>query len=132
MKIRANFEDEFGKSVESLSYQLELPARGQTSQEVIHDAKLHLDTGDLDWANGAMSGCMYNSSKELGDLAADVYRLAAWTNPLHPDAFPGKDHSIGLSNWKAAEAGLTCQKFVFYFKNTLMVTTSSTVHKGQV
>ena len=45
--------------------------------------------GDLDWENGAMSGTIYNSSKEVSDLASDVYKIAAWTNPLHPDAFPG-------------------------------------------
>merc|ERR1712013_428338 len=38
---------------------------------------------------GAMSGTIYNSSKELGELMSNVYGLAAWTNPLHPDAFPG-------------------------------------------
>merc|ERR1711872_272168 len=88
-KIRGNFEEEFGNSVENVPYTLKLPAKGKSVQLVTEDAKLHLNLGDLDWENGAMSGTIYNSSKEVSDLASDVYKIAAWTNPLHPDAFPG-------------------------------------------
>ena len=61
-KVRRNFEDEFGKSVENISYSLVLPEKGSSFDSVTEEAKLHLKLGDLDWKNGAMSGCMYNST----------------------------------------------------------------------
>ena len=88
-KVRENFEDEFGKSVENIPYQLVLPDKGESVESIKEAASVHLSLGDLDWAGGAMSGCMYNSSQEASALTAQVYSLAAWTNPLHPDAFPG-------------------------------------------
>jgi len=88
-KIRENFEEEFNKGVEDIPYQVVLPANGQSADDILADTKLHLNVGDLDWENGAMSGCVYNSSKEVCQLTGDVYSLSAWTNPLHPDAFPG-------------------------------------------
>jgi hypothetical protein len=30
-----------------------------------------------------------SGSSELTDIMTEVYGLAAWTNPLHADAFPG-------------------------------------------
>ena len=65
-KVRDNFEEEFGKGVENVPYQLELPSSSKSAEEVLEEAKLHLSLGDLDWENGAMSGTVYNSNKELG------------------------------------------------------------------
>ena len=104
-KVRRNFEDEFGKSVENISYSLVLPERGSSYDSVTEEAKLHLKLGDLDWKNGAMSGCMYNSSQEVSDLSVKVYGLAAWTNPLHPDAFPG------LRKIEAEVVAMVCDLF---------------------
>jgi sphinganine-1-phosphate aldolase len=43
----------------------------------------------MNWKEGAMSGTVYNCSKDGLKLIADVYGLTSLTNPLHPDAFPG-------------------------------------------
>jgi len=104
-KVRHNFEEEFGKSVENISYSLVLPDKGCSFDRVTEEAKLHLKLGDLDWENGAMSGCMYNSSQEVSDLSVQVYGLAAWTNPLHPDAFPG------LRKIEAEVVAMVCDLF---------------------
>jgi len=104
-KVRQNFEEEFGKSVENISYSLVLPDKGCSFDRVTEEAKLHLKLGDLDWENGAMSGCMYNSSQEVSDLSVQVYGLAAWTNPLHPDAFPG------LRKIEAEVVAMVCDLF---------------------
>jgi len=88
-KIRENFEEEFNNGVKNIPYQIVLPANGLSADDILAETKLHLDVGDFDWENGAMSGCVYNSSKEVSKLTGDVYSLSAWTNPLHPDAFPG-------------------------------------------
>merc|ERR1719278_191177 len=104
-KVRKNFEEEFGKSVENISYSLVLPEKGVSYDNVTQEAKLHLSLGDLDWENGAMSGCMYNSSQEVSELSVQVYGLAAWTNPLHPDAFPG------LRKMEAEVVAMVCDLF---------------------
>lgn len=36
-----------------------------------------------------MSGCVYNADDEVTKLVTEVYGLSAWSNPLHPDVFPG-------------------------------------------
>ena len=38
---------------------------------------------------GTQSGTVYNGNPKLTELMTEVYGLAAWTNPLHPDSFPG-------------------------------------------
>jgi len=88
-KMKESFEEEFGNSVDGIPYLKALPEEGLSHHKILDETKLHLNLGDLDWAGGAMSGTVYNSSKELGELMTNVYGLAAWTNPLHPDAFPG-------------------------------------------
>merc|ERR1712126_2108 len=88
-KMKVSFEEEYQKSTEGIPYLHTLPYEGLSHHKILDETKLHLNLGDLDWAGGAMSGTVYNSSEELGELMSNVYGLAAWTNPLHPDAFPG-------------------------------------------
>lgn len=48
-----------------------------------------LSSGTFDWKNGKVSGSVYFHNKELIELIAKVYELSSYTNPLHPDVFPG-------------------------------------------
>ena len=45
--------------------------------------------GDYNWRNGFVSGAVYRLDKHLIELLTEVYGLASYTNPLHPDIFPG-------------------------------------------
>ncbi len=45
--------------------------------------------GDCDWKAGGLSGCVYNVDPEVTTLVTQVYGMSAWTNPLHPEVFPG-------------------------------------------
>ena len=38
--------------------------------------------------DGTLSGTVYGTDN-LTNLMTKVYGMAAWSNPLHPDAFPG-------------------------------------------
>jgi len=104
-KIRISFEEEYQSSTEGIPYLHALPYDGMSHHRILDETKLHLNLGDLDWAGGAMSGTIYNSSKELGELMSNVYGLAAWTNPLHPDAFPG------LRKMEAEIVAMSCSIF---------------------
>lgn len=50
---------------------------------------IFLTKGDCDWKAGGLSGCVYNVDPAVTTLVTEVYGLSAWTNPLHPDVFPG-------------------------------------------
>jgi len=39
--------------------------------------------------DGNVSGTVYHGGQELTKLNAKVYEMTTWTNPLHPDVFPG-------------------------------------------
>merc|ERR1712126_566384 len=104
-KVKISFEEEYQKSTEGIPYLHTLPYEGLSHHKILDETKLHLNLGDLDWAGGAMSGTVYNSSEELGELMTNVYGLAAWTNPLHPDAFPG------LRKMEAEIVAMACSIF---------------------
>jgi len=104
-KMKTSFEEEFQNSSEGIPYIHALPEEGMSHHKILDETKLHLNLGDLDWAGGAMSVTVYNSSKELGELMTNVYGLAAWTNPLHPDAFPG------LRKMEAEIVSMACSIF---------------------
>lgn len=60
-------------------------------QETIKkEIKNYLALGKYEWDKGYVSGAVYtgNDSK-LSELMGDVYEMTAYTNPLHPDVFPG-------------------------------------------
>jgi len=88
-KIRMEFLEELNKPSQGLEDIVQLPSKGLSRDDVIKKTMSYFEVGEMDWKNGAMSGTVYNSSKELGDLITEVYGMGAWMNPLHPDAFPG-------------------------------------------
>jgi len=88
-KVKTSFEAEFQSAGSELETLHSLPDKGLDQEQIITEITLHLELGDLDVKGGAMSGTLYNSSQELSDLMTQVYGMAAWSNPLHPDAFPG-------------------------------------------
>jgi sphinganine-1-phosphate aldolase len=45
--------------------------------------------GEYDWKDGFVSGTVYNYNPDLIKLLTEVYGRASYTNPLHPDVFPG-------------------------------------------
>lgn len=45
--------------------------------------------GDYDWEAGRVSGAVYRTNSELAQLMGNIYAIASYTNPLHPDVFPG-------------------------------------------
>lgn len=45
--------------------------------------------GDCDWKAGSLSGCVYNADDDVTKLVTEVYGMSAWSNPLHPEVFPG-------------------------------------------
>lgn len=46
-------------------------------------------TGNYNWKEGLVSGSVYYYDQDLINLVREVYGKASYTNPLHPDVFPG-------------------------------------------
>ena len=50
---------------------------------------LLLFTGHYKWKEGRVSGAVYKYDEKLINFITEVYGKASYTNPLHPDVFPG-------------------------------------------
>lgn len=46
-------------------------------------------SGGFDWKSGLVSGTVYRIDDNLNRLMGQVYTVASYTNPLHPDIFTG-------------------------------------------
>lgn len=68
---------------------VKLPCRGLDSDKIIKTLQDYMDMGSYAWQDNKVSGTVYHGGKELTELNTKVFSLAAWTNPLHPDVFPG-------------------------------------------
>ncbi|XP_044276439.1 sphingosine-1-phosphate lyase 1 isoform X2 [Varanus komodoensis] len=66
-----------------------LPTKGMTQPEVIKKLKEYSSMGEVRWEDGKVSGTVYSGEEKLTDLFIKVYEEFAWSNPLHPDIFPG-------------------------------------------
>lgn len=88
-KATNDFEGEIAKNCANLSYSLELPLKGLSHEEILTLVNEHLSIGSYNWREGRVSGAVYGYKEELVDLITKVYGKASYTNPLHPDLFPG-------------------------------------------
>lgn len=77
------------KRTESLEYYTKLPYDGLSHEEIIRLVDAYLALGEYKWKEGRVSGAVYNYTNDLAKLVAAVYEKTSYTNPLHPDIFPG-------------------------------------------
>ncbi|XP_062436549.1 sphingosine-1-phosphate lyase 1 isoform X1 [Rhea pennata] len=66
-----------------------LPEEGMSQSEVLEKMKEYSSKGDVRWEDGKVSGTVYSGEEKLTHLLVKVYEEFAWSNPLHPDIFPG-------------------------------------------
>ncbi|XP_059422217.1 sphingosine-1-phosphate lyase 1 [Carassius carassius] len=74
---------------EGMSYTKLLPAQGLTHKQLLDKIREYETLSEVDWAKGKVSGAVYWGDEKLTDLLVKVYGEFAWSNPLHPDLFPG-------------------------------------------
>ncbi|MEJ1288219.1 sphingosine phosphate lyase 1 [Cricetulus griseus] len=65
-----------------------LPAQGLSTAEVLEKLKEY-SSMDIFWQEGKASGAVYSGEQKLTELLVQAYGEFAWSNPLHPDIFPG-------------------------------------------
>ncbi|XP_051156641.1 sphingosine-1-phosphate lyase [Leptopilina boulardi] len=88
-KVGTDFQKDAVDRVKDVPYIVNLPTKGLSSEDILKLVEQHIQLGDYDWERGKVSGTVYKSDKNLTQLMGNIYRIASYTNPLHPDVFPG-------------------------------------------
>uniref|UniRef100_A0A8I3WL22 Sphingosine-1-phosphate lyase 1 n=1 Tax=Callithrix jacchus TaxID=9483 RepID=A0A8I3WL22_CALJA len=81
-----------------------LPSQGLSSSAVLEKLKEY-SSMDAFWQEGRASGTVYSGEEKLTELLVKAYGDFAWSNPLHPDIFPG------LRKIEAEVVRITCSLF---------------------
>ncbi|KAL8187007.1 UNVERIFIED_CONTAM: Sphingosine-1-phosphate lyase 1 [Gekko kuhli] len=82
-----------------------LPAKGLSQPEILQKLKEYSSAGKVRWEDGKVSGAVYSGEDKLTKLLLKVYEEFAWSNPLHPDVFPG------VRKMEAEVVRMTCTLF---------------------
>ncbi|XP_008282840.1 sphingosine-1-phosphate lyase 1 isoform X2 [Stegastes partitus] len=90
---------------EGMSYTKELPSKGLSQSQVMDKIKEYESLSEVKWEKGCVSGAMYWCDETLTKLLVKVYGEFAWSNPLHPDIFPG------VRKMEAEVVRMTCALF---------------------
>ncbi|XP_077469697.1 sphingosine-1-phosphate lyase 1 isoform X2 [Stigmatopora argus] len=72
-----------------MSYTKRLPSRGLSQKQVLEKISEYQTLNEVKWQSGCVSGAVYWGDDALTKLLVKVYGDFAWSNPLHPDIFPG-------------------------------------------
>ncbi|KAJ8920412.1 hypothetical protein NQ315_005278 [Exocentrus adspersus] len=87
--VSKNFMEEVEERTKHLTYITKLPEKKLSRRDVVEILDRNIGLGDYDWRNGLVSGAVYYYNQDLIDMVSEVYSKTSYTNPLHPDLFPG-------------------------------------------
>ncbi|XP_061084745.1 sphingosine-1-phosphate lyase 1 isoform X2 [Conger conger] len=90
---------------DGMTYIRSLPAHGLSQGQVLDAIKQYDALGEVQWEKGKVSGAVYSGDAKLTNLLVKVYGDFAWSNPLHPDIFPG------VRKMEAEVVRMTCTLF---------------------
>ncbi|KAI4898036.1 hypothetical protein NFI96_019258, partial [Prochilodus magdalenae] len=90
---------------EGMSYTKLLPAQGLTQKQVLDSIRQYQTLNEVQWNKGKVSGAVYWGDEKLTELLVKVYGEFAWSNPLHPEIFPG------VRKMEAEVVRMTCSLF---------------------
>ena len=88
--INQTFEQQaLERTKDAPPFVVRLPIKSLNSKEILEKVTQYVKLGDYDWQSGKVSGTVYRIDTDLLHLMGDIYSIASYTNPLHPDVFPG-------------------------------------------
>ncbi|XP_048192699.1 sphingosine-1-phosphate lyase 1-like [Perognathus longimembris pacificus] len=87
-----------------IDYVKTLPSQGLSAPAVLKKLKEY-SSMDVTWQEGRTSGVVYSGEQTLIELLVQAYGNFAWSNPLHPDVFPG------LRKLEAEVVRMSCSLF---------------------
>lgn len=88
-KLDEDFKNDVEKRTKHLKFITSLPGQGLDDNRIMEIVSENLKGSDYDWKKGYASGSVYVCDDKLTDLVSKVYGKTSYTNPLHPDLFPG-------------------------------------------
>lgn len=88
-EIAASIQNDFIKRTDGIKYLTKLPYDGIGKEEILKLIDRYVALGGYKWKEGRVSGAVYNFDDDLAHFVAQVYEKTSYTNPLHPDIFPG-------------------------------------------
>uniref|UniRef100_A0A8C5PR50 Sphingosine-1-phosphate lyase 1 n=1 Tax=Leptobrachium leishanense TaxID=445787 RepID=A0A8C5PR50_9ANUR len=114
--IGAKIQSQLDKALDDMSermlgqetnvhYLKALPQNGLKQEQVLEKLKEYSALGKMSWKSGKVSGTVYSGEEKLTQLLVKVYGEFAWSNPLHPDVFPG------VRKMEAEVVRMTCTLF---------------------
>uniref|UniRef100_A0A673B847 sphinganine-1-phosphate aldolase n=1 Tax=Sphaeramia orbicularis TaxID=375764 RepID=A0A673B847_9TELE len=74
---------------DGMTYTHQLPSKGLSQSQVLDEIRQYQTLNEVQWEKGCVSGAVYWGDESLTKLLVKVYGDFAWSNPLHPDIFPG-------------------------------------------
>ncbi|XP_076332013.1 sphingosine-1-phosphate lyase [Tachypleus tridentatus] len=88
-KIEQEVSEELKLVYENADFLLDLTEKSWSVDKIIELTKKYTELGNVSWKNGKVSGAVYYGDEQLTSLVTKVYGMTTWSNPLHPDIFPG-------------------------------------------
>lgn len=89
VNVNETFEKDVIHRLKEASFIVQLPKDGLKNENILNLVNQFVHLGDYDWQGGRVSGAVYRTNSELAQLIGNIYKIASYTNPLHPDIFPG-------------------------------------------
>ncbi|KAF7274077.1 hypothetical protein GWI33_013237 [Rhynchophorus ferrugineus] len=87
--INNGFQDDVAKRTSHLEYIVKLPDKGWSKEMILSTLNKNLTLNKETWESGQSSGAVYAHDEVVLDLVAETFKVSSYTNPLHPDLFPG-------------------------------------------
>lgn len=107
--------------MKGLYHVVELPENGLNQEEILNELDRYQSIDEMKWQRGRVSGAVYKKQDPvLEDLVMKVYGKMSYTNPLHPDLFPG------LRKMEAEIIRMVCTLFKGSAESCGSVTTGGT------
>ena len=82
-------ESKFVPNGPDVTKYLALPKDGWTAEQVSAELDKLAGMKHARWEDGRVSGAVYHGGQDLVKLQTDTFGLFTFSNPIHPDAFPG-------------------------------------------
>lgn len=88
-KLKKDFENDMLRTSGKVGYTTQLPFDALSETEILSRVEEHLQLGTYNYKDGHVSGGVYTINPQLIALVKEVYGMAAYSNPMHADVFPG-------------------------------------------
>jgi len=88
-EAKLGIEKKLVPSGPNVTRHLRLPSQGWDPDKVRLELAKLADLDHVRWEDGMVSGAVYHGGEQLAQLQTEAFSKFIFTNPIHPDVFPG-------------------------------------------